>query len=395
MLNIIGGTYREICHDPNWNELYGSGFRAAIALSKHIPNINFITCIGPDAAEDLQVVSNVFNIHLQAKSIAETVTFEYENPLAPPRWFSQELTKPVKQVLSDVTADNILLFDLIEASVAVHGKRVVYDPQSGVPVSFRSSGSTAEQLALVLNAREARSLYGQPDADDLAHVGRSLLASEGAEVVVIKNGAQGALVIEPAGVQAIPVFATRSVFPIGSGDIFSAVFAWQWLHEQQPAAAAARLASQLTAQYCQFKYLPLPAKPDEEFPALTPSTQPNKIYLAGPFFTQAERWMITECLLKLSEFGNEVFSPYHHIGLGPANEVVPQDIAALKWCDVVFAVLDGFDPGTVFEVGYAKALGKKVIGLVTNTRPHDLTMFEGTNCEITSDFTSAVYRASW
>ncbi|PJJ59408.1 pfkB family carbohydrate kinase [Hymenobacter chitinivorans DSM 11115] len=336
----------------------------------------------------------MYNVPLTVTPIEETVTFEYSYPLSLSSYSFNEFEQSRIQ-LPEVVADNILLFDLIEASAIVHGKRVVYDPQSGAPLSFRSTGSTAEQLALVLNSREARHLFGQPDAEDLEAVGRNLLLSEGADVVVIKNGAYGALVIESSGVYRVPVFATRTVFSIGSGDIFSAVFAWQWLHEQRPAAEAALLASRLTAQYCQFKYLPLPAEPDETFPAIQPSAKPKKIYLAAPFFNPAERWMVNECRTKLLEFGNNVFSPYHDIGLGPADQVVPQDIAAIEWCDTVFALLEGFDPGTVFEIGYAKALGKKVVVYSINSRPHDLTMFLGTHCEITSDLTTAIYKASW
>jgi nucleoside 2-deoxyribosyltransferase len=61
----------------------------------------------------------------------------------------------------------------------------------------------------------------------------------------------------------------------------------------------------------------------------------------------------------------------------------------------MFAVLDGLDPGTIFEIGYARALGKKVIVLIEDPGQHDLTMLIGTDCEITGDFTTAVYKASW
>ncbi|WP_375433865.1 PfkB family carbohydrate kinase [uncultured Hymenobacter sp.] len=394
MLTIVGGTYREICHDPHWNELHGSGFRAAEALSTHVPSIRLVTCVGPQDKENLEAVCSMYSIGLTAIPVEQTVTFEYTYPLSLQHYFSAEFKQP-RKILPEVVDDNILLFSLIEASIAVKGKRVVYDPQSGDPISFRSTGSTAEHLALVLNSREARHLYGQPDANDLALVGQSLLASEGADVVVIKNGAYGALVIEPSGVLTIPAFETRSVFSIGSGDIFSAVFAWKWLHEQRPAAEAALLASRLTAQYCQFKYLPLPAEPDEDFAAISPSKAPKKIYLAAPFFNPADRWMIAECRDRLLEFGNRVLSPYHDIGMGEAEHVVPQDIAAIEDCDTVFALLEGFDPGTVFEVGYAKALGKKVIAYSINSRVHDLTMFLGTGCIITHDLTTAIYKASW
>ena len=390
MLTIIGGTYREICDDPSWDELYGSGLRAAIALSTHIPAIQFTTCIGAEDSADLQAVCDVFAIQLTATPIAETVAFRYQHPLARPAW-----REPAKVTLPPIEAANILLYDLLEANVAVKGQRVVYDPQSGVPVSFRSTGSTAEHLALVLNKREALSLSGLSASTDLAHVGQQLLASEGAEVVVIKNGAHGALVVEASGVQIIPVFETRSVWPIGSGDIFSAVFAGHWLHAQRPAAEAALAASRLTAQYCQFKYLPLPATPDEDFKPLLPRPERKKIYLAGPFFTLAQRWLIAEALDKLAEFGNEVFSPFHEIGLGSAEQVVAKDIAAIEWADVVVAMLDGLDPGTLFEIGYAKALGKHVVVFIEDPGQHDLTMLIGTNCEITDDFTTAIYKASW
>ena len=70
MLTIIGGTYREICDDPSWDELYGSGLRAAIALSTHIPAMEFITCIGAEDSADLQAVCDVFTIQLIATPIA-------------------------------------------------------------------------------------------------------------------------------------------------------------------------------------------------------------------------------------------------------------------------------------------------------------------------------------
>ena len=46
------------------------------------------------------------------------------------------------------------------------------------------------------------------------------------------------------------------------------------------------------------------------------------------------------------------------------------DITALKECDVAVAVLDGIDVecGVAFEIGFAAALGKLVIGLKTDHR---------------------------
>jgi len=59
------------------------------------------------------------------------------------------------------------------------------------------------------------------------------------------------------------------------------------------------------------------------------------------------------------------------------------------------AVVNGLDAGTLFEIGYAKSLGKKVVAFAQNVNSSDLTMLIGTDCEITSDFSTAVYKASW
>ena len=68
---------------------------------------------------------------------------------------------------------------------------------------------------------------------------------------------------------------------------------------------------------------------------------------------------------------------------------------ALERADAVFALLDGLDPGTLFEVGYARSRGKPVVGLAEAVPRSALTMYEGTGCFLTPDFTTAVYRAGW
>lgn len=83
----------------------------------------------------------------------------------------------------------------------------------------------------------------------------------------------------------------------------------------------------------------------------------------------------------------------HAVGPGPAHIVAPEDIAGLEASDVVFAILSGMDPGTIFEVGYAIKKDIPVVGLAQNVRPEDLKMMAGTGCEIQDDFASAIYRA--
>ncbi len=105
-----------------------------------------------------------------------------------------------------------------------------------------------------------------------------------------------------------------------------------------------------------------------------------KIFIAGPLFSQAER----EFNLKLDEFlrghGFGTFLPQrdvgqlwkkiHRRGQKAYRKIYEDDLCGLEGADVVVAVLDGqdVDSGTAFEVGYACAKGKPVIGLKTDVR---------------------------
>jgi nucleoside 2-deoxyribosyltransferase len=53
------------------------------------------------------------------------------------------------------------------------------------------------------------------------------------------------------------------------------------------------------------------------------------------------------------------------------------------------------DPGTVFEVGYAKKMGIPVVALAENEREEDLKMMAGSGMTITDDFVTAIYRSVW
>ena len=61
----------------------------------------------------------------------------------------------------------------------------------------------------------------------------------------------------------------------------------------------------------------------------------------------------------------------------------------------VFAVVDGLDAGTMFEVGYARALDIPVIACVQAEQEEDLKMLDGTGCKIFDDFVTAVYHTAW
>jgi nucleoside 2-deoxyribosyltransferase len=142
--------------------------------------------------------------------------------------------------------------------------------------------------------------------------------------------------------------------------------------------------------------LPVPAWGDLAFSGRKETVSvPGQVYLASPFFTLGERWVVEEALRGLQELGLKVFSPFHEIGPGIANVVAPADIAGIDASDRVFAVLDGTDSGTLFEVGYAVAKGIPVYAVAQNVSDEDLKMVQGSGCRVYSDFVTALHHTAW
>ncbi|MDT7542428.1 MAG: hypothetical protein QOE33_2332 [Acidobacteriota bacterium] len=403
MISIAGGVYVEICTEPAWEQLFGSGGRAAAALSELSDKISLTTYIADKDRAALETLAATFGFDADGTSIADTALFYYYHGLSEPRIRPSLHLIPQAEPLT-VKDTNILRFGFIEGDAVVHGDSVVYDPQSAYnPRPFHENGSTAERLAIVANLRECVSLAKNTyTGAEIEQLGKAVLDEEGAEVVVIKRGSFGLTVVTATETKNLPAFRTERVWPIGSGDVFAAVFAYHWADAKSDVFEAAQIASLSTAYYCQTKSLPIPTDISKTFspspliagPGKFPVAH-NQVYLAGPFFTMAERWMIDQSRRHLSEQGFKVFSPFHDVGYGTASEVVPADIEALNKSDIVFAVLDGLDSGTLFEVGYARAMNKPVVAFVQNEGENNLKMLQGTKCEIVDDFASAIYRVTW
>ncbi|MGP8434973.1 PfkB family carbohydrate kinase [Paraburkholderia fungorum] len=293
----------------------------------------------------------------------------------------------------EIKAEVVLRFGMLEGTAKVTADRCVYDPQSAFgPEPFRANGSTANHLAIVGNRSEVLAMAG---VEDPAEAARALLA-QGAEVVVVKSGPAGAIVVTREGESVVPAYRTDQVWTVGTGDVFAAIFAARWgVHRENPEYAA-ELASLAVANYVETMGLPSPLpeqlKASESLPAVT---KPGKVYLAGPFFTLSQRWLVDEACRGLRELGLDVFSPIHDIGPGPAEVVGPADIEALLTCDRVFAILDGTDSGTVFEVGYARSKNIPVYALAQSVSDEELKMIVGTECRVFGDFVTAMHHTAW
>ncbi|MDD4720982.1 MAG: PfkB family carbohydrate kinase [Bacteroides sp.] len=397
MLNIIGGSYFENCKEPNRRDFFGSGVRGAATLSNKGIDISFYSCVSEDCLPTAEYSSRLFGYKINYVIVPRTIEFDYYHPLSKPCIINFNPSTKLKDIEIDNTGD-FLYYGMLEANAIFNGNYVVYDPQNHK--RFKDTGSTARHLAIILNKTEAL-LLSNKNTKDLKSAGFEILKNENAEVVVIKNGSSGAIVFYENEICEIPVFRTNRVWPIGSGDVFSAIFAWKWIFEKKGPFESALSASMLTASFCQSNILPI-EEPLNQLKPLEIKKSAKKVYLAGPFFTMSERWLINELRNSLTDFGNNVFSPLHDVGTinssdiyTDSKEIAKKDLEGLINCDVVLAVLSGMDAGTLFEIGYAISANKKVVILSENVKDNDLTMLIGTGCEITDDFTTAIYKTSW
>ncbi|MBS1774356.1 MAG: nucleoside 2-deoxyribosyltransferase [Bacteroidetes bacterium] len=391
-LNIIGGTYHEFCRDPYWDELYGSGLRAAHALSNSDVNIIYHTYSDSETFESLSVICNSINVQLNSQYIDRSASFIYEHPLAEPK-----IIHPMASVERNIIeADNVLLYGMLENIPIIKAKKIVYDPQSPKnPIPFSSLNSAANELIYILNEDEVYSLVRSTDEDKIRDY---FFNSENAKAVIVKCGPKGAIIIQPdkSDIQ-IPLFKTNHVWPIGTGDVFSAVFALLYLVQGKSIQEAAIQASRATASYVETVSLPIAWEKLSNYndTIIIKNDPPKKVYLAGPFFTMSQRWIIEQFRNALLKIGLEVFSPFHDVGIGGADEVVALDIKGIDESDGMVAILDGLDSGTLFEIGYAKAKNKPVFVFVENEKQQALTMLEGTDCIFEKDFSTIVYKTMW
>jgi hypothetical protein len=392
-LSIVGGIYIEECIQPSWDFVMGSAGRAALAVSGILTGrlnlVSYVSSKMRKAADDLAASSGATLIpHDSGYAVSFKYLHSLSTPIIRPSPDRMQAHQPIL-----VEGEAVLRYGMLEGDAIVHADVAVYDPQSAFgAVRFGQNGSTARRLAIVMNRAEAASMTGKTDPHEAA----AASLDEGAEVVIVKMGSHGALVATKDRTKNIPAFESKHVWKIGSGDVFSSTFAAYWSCEGLDPFSAAEAASRATAYYCETRSLPAPRFDDlmqGTNAAVTPRS--GKVYLAGPFFDLGQRWLVEETRFLLRDLGADVFSPVHDVGSGVASQVVPSDIEGLEAADVVFAILNGRDPGTLFEVGYARKRGIPVVALAQNVTDEDLKMVDGTGCEIFDDYVSALYHAIW
>jgi len=395
--SIGGGVYREVCNAYlNWNHVYGSGLRSLLLFQafNDYEHLNFYSsCHETRLSIPYKYKDEKITFCLQD---GVDVIFNYEHPFR----MSNIIPRPDylfahKKEISIVDR-NVLIFGMVDADFTVEADKVVFDPQTIVMPTHFSKRSYAKQLVYILNFQEAQVLSSEKK---LINIRDFFFDIEKCFAVIIKMGTQGAVLYRSKVDEGIhiPVYKTEHVFTIGSGDVFTSTFAHDWFKGLDIVTSACN-ASKVVACYSNnggnINQL-LDDLSSFNFSAFVPKTEIGQIYLAGPFFTFEQKWIINEFFGALKDCGAKVFSPLHCVGVGKPVEVVEPDIKGLKNSKVMLAILESSDIGTIFEVGYAIAIGKKVVAYIENIDSDDLTMLIGTGCDIEKDFTTAVYKACW
>lgn len=378
---VVGGTYTETVLYPTLaSDLAGSGLRAAMTLGATAERL--VTAATSAEAEQITSVVDAGTSVLVAHR-GSPVEFRYLDPsLRPHVWGLPVETAPALDCT--FPGQDVLAFGLIElpSGYPVSARRVVLDPQAPQSASVAILDNVdAEKIAICANRGEARRMTG---CDSPLEASARLLEAPGVEGVIVKCGALGYVAADHDAITWAHATPTLSVRTLGSGDVFSSVFAREWFADASVSDAAAA-ASRAVAQTV--------GPSGEGLPRLQPGYSP-KVYLAGPFFTLGERWIVERVRDVLHGLGARVFSPIHDVGPGDI-EVAKKDLEGLDDCDVVLALLDGFDPGTVYETGWAARGTIPIVGFASEIHTKETKMLVGMGAEVHTDLTTAMFRAIW
>ena len=299
-----------------------------------------------------------------------------------------------------VEEEIVICYGMMESlNPIINANYLIFDPQSEKkPSLIFDNGSTFNHLAIIMNVEEAKKFTNKVNTDLI--VKDFFEKTDRLEVLILKDGPFGAYLFYNNMFYHIDAYETENVFKIGSGDVFVAVFGYLWAKEKLEPIEAAQKASLATAMYCNNQLLQINRQDLDDLDLLKKikidkTKFDKKIYLAGPFFTMADRWLIEEAKFQLEKFGANVFSPLHDVGFGKSDVVAKEDLKGVDESDILYAVLNDYDPGTIFEVGYAISKGIPVVIFIENKTPINMTMFEGSGCIIESDFSTSIYKVIW
>ncbi|MGJ8716136.1 MAG: PfkB family carbohydrate kinase [Maribacter stanieri] len=394
MINVIGGTYREIDYDDISLELFGSGFRCSKFLLENECNVQFFTSGNSETLTFLKENQKVYKkLKINCNEYNELITFKYSFALDQPDIYPNPL-RITKTNDINVKDKNVIAYGMLETDFNIIAEKVVYDPQTSLkPIQYSDFGK-AKELVYIINLNEAYSLASSKNITDIKTY---FFESEGAKAFIIKNGPFGATLYYGKNEYNIPAYITENVSKIGSGDIFTSSFGYYWMEKKLSLEESAINASKSTSFYCDKKAYIDCSKPTQfeykEFQYIDLSKK--QIYLASPFFSLAELILIDKIRSVFLAFGIKVFSPFHDIGLGDDISIAKKDILGIEDSDIIFCVFDNLDPGTLVESGYSLSKEKKIIGYHRTCDEANLLMLKPGDFKCYKNLTTAIYKTIW
>lgn len=402
-MTIYGGFYHEKCIFPEWDQIYGSAGRAAAILSNFTKDLTLNTFY--NEKEYLDIFTNLYNINYTLNYTPFNIQFNYFHTFSRPEFFISKNLEMNKLSSIKIEDNSVICFGTIEANTPlIKSKYAIFDFQSSKFINLYNEKNEIENLAFIMNLEEAKYISKESSIEKIKDFFFSTISN--LKVLVLKDGPFGGFLFNDEKLQLkIPIYKSNFIFKIGTGDIFTSIFGYFWINQKENKLSLEEIlnySSFATAFYSknyksQYKKNFLDTFRNNPYEKLffNKLNFKNKVYLAGPFFNMSQRWQIEDTKKQLEKLNFDVFSPIHHVGIGESNDIAQKDLKGLDDCDSVFAILNGYDPGTVFEIGYAIAKGKKVVLFSEQKDNVNLTMFKGTDCLIFDDITTALYTLVW
>ena len=393
MTEVVGGTYREVVVDPPFKRVVGSGLRAAIELGMECTR--FHTSVSADDNAARTTLASMLGDRWVSTDRSDWVEFTYRTPVSRSAMVGGEaatFSLPVR-----LEGGDAVLFGMVECDATVVGAdRLVIDPQGSMSVEDIAA-SSAGRMCAVLNRHEARSMAGVDGVGDAA---RRLRDRFDCDAVVVKCGAAGAVVCDSSGESVVAAVPSALVWPVGSGDTFTAAFAAAWFAGASPDEAI-ESASERTAVAVDASHVaPATAVEPPGF-AWSVSTacfdDPPSVYLAAAFETTAQRWLVDEVRSALRDVGVRVFSPLHDVGVVGDDPTahVRRDLEGVVQCDAMLVLSDSCGRGTFVEAGVALSAGVPVVVLAERVAEWQHTVLRGAGASFTRDLSTSVYWAAW
>lgn len=375
-MHIAGGLYRELCDMPFWDATFGSGGRAAVAILGQCPTVELHTYASPADRLTL-VLLHSRGVGLNVSSRPSPIAFAYFHPLSAPH-IQPVVSETGRQASINVRGDAVLRFGFLEGDAVVTANRAVYDPQTWRdPVAFAANGSKANELALVLNELELQHASG---ISELEHAAAHLMHLQGAAIVVVKRGIRGAAVFERSGqVSHVPAYRSSKVFKIGTGDVFSALFALHWAERGLCAAKAADIASRCVSMYCDSRTYEFDEQLMMQLQPVSSGTS-VAIQLEGSAESLGQRFALEEARHALRELGMDVRCPELELR------------SSIESPNALLVIDDGLSGDALSRISHAMA---SAIPVVTLHERASTKLSIPESSWITDDFTTAIYLAGW